>query len=30
VQVYFGDDQPTDNHGDITRHARLAKQADGP
>jgi len=30
VRVCFGDDQPWDNHDDITRHARRAKQADGP
>jgi hypothetical protein len=30
VQVYYGDDQPWDNHDDITKHARLAKTADQP
>ncbi len=30
VQVYYGDDQPWDNHDDITKHARLAATADKP
>jgi hypothetical protein len=30
VQVYYGDDQPWDNHDDITKHAKLASTADRP
>ncbi len=30
VQVYYGDDQPWDNHDDITKHAKLAATADRP
>ena len=30
VQVYFGNDQPWDNHDDILDHRRLARQADRP
>ncbi len=30
VQVYFGNDQPWDNHDDIQIHRRLAAQADPP
>ena len=30
VQVYFGNEQPWDNHDDILVHAKLARQADKP
>lgn len=30
VQVYYGNDQPWDNHDDITKHAKLAATADQP
>jgi len=30
VQVYYGDDQPWDNHDDILKHAKLAATADRP
>lgn len=30
VQVYYGDDQPWDNHDDILKHKRLAATADQP
>jgi len=30
VQVYYGNDQPWDNHDDITKHAKLAATADKP
>jgi hypothetical protein len=30
VQIYFGNDQPWDNHDDIRKHRDLAGQSDGP
>jgi hypothetical protein len=30
VQVYYGNDQPWDNHDDIMIHRKLARDADGP